>query len=328
MMVIWLIVGAAFLFWFLACWTILSIIKPAANKLDEQVKIYENAYKQVHGGADSEQETSILGGNPVLNQAVNLTSNLASKGGLIDSVQRRVEDSGLPLRASEFIFLHVMATIVIAAVSLILFANILLTILVTAIALVIPLPLLAYLKRRRDMRFHDQLPDTLGLIAGALKAGYSFMQAVDITAQETSPPISNEFKRVLAETRLGLPLEEALAHMAVRVHSTSFDWTVMAVNIQREVGGNLAEVLEILADTIRQRDAVLRQIKVLTSEGRLSAFIMIALPIVISGLLYIVNPNYILPLVQTTAGLALVAVAVVMLIIGALWLRKIVVIEV
>lgn len=321
------ILGLTFLFSLILAFAALSIFLPNQNVLKDQMSIYEGAYKAVHHIPEKEPN-GYLAEQPVISQAVNLTSSLAERGGFMQEIQLRVEQSGLPLRASEFIFLHICTVVLVGLVTFGIFENWLLRIIIVPIASATPLFFLQYLKKRREVLFHQQLPDTLDLIAGALKAGYSFLQAVDMTVQETSPPISGEFKRVLTEARLGLSLEQALDHMAERVQSTNFNWTVMAVKIQREVGGNLAEVLEILASTIRQRDRVYRQIKVLTAEGRLSAIILFLLPLVLGAVLFVVNPQYISTLFTTTAGLALVAAAMVLMIVGGAWLRKIVVIQV
>jgi tight adherence protein B len=321
------ILGLTFLFSLVLAFAALTILLPGQNVLKDQIKIYEGAHRAVHHIQEKEPN-GYLGDRPVISQAVNLASSFAEKGGFMQEIQLRVERSGLPLRASEFVFLHICAVVLVGLVSLVLFDSWLLRLALVPAASASPLFFLQYLKKRRETLFHQQLPDTLDLIAGALKAGYSFLQAVDMTVQETAPPISTEFKRVLAEARLGLSLEQALDHMAERVQSTNFYWTVMAVKIQREVGGNLAEVLEILAHTIRERDRVYRQIKVLTAEGRLSAVILFLLPIALGGVLFFVNPQYISALFTTSAGLALMGTAVVLMAVGGVWLRKIVVIEV
>lgn len=317
-----------FAVWFIVIAVFLSLFLAKRSVLKDQIKLYEKAYESSHDGTTESTPNGYLPDNPTVTRMINMTSRLAERGGVVKDIQHMIERAGLPIRASEFIFLHVVGVLATGLLGAFLFESWILKILVILVAAPLPLVLLAYLEHKRESRFHEQLPDTLTLIAGALKAGYSFLQAVDVTVQETTPPISDDFKRVLAETRLGLSVEEALEHMAKRVQSTSFDWTVMAVKIQREVGGNLAEVLETLADTIRQRDTVARQIKVLTAEGRLSAMILFLLPFAIGGLLYVLNPVYLSKLYTTSIGLTLIAVATMLMIVGAVWLKKIVTIEV
>ena len=146
------------------------------------------------------------------------------------------------------------------------------------------------------------LPDTLQLMAGSLSAGYSMPQAVDTVVREANPPISTEFNRALVETRLGVDLEDALDGIADRMESVDFAWVVMAIRIQREVGGNLAEVLTTVAATLRERERLRRQVQVLSAEGRLSAWILGGLPIVFALYLLLVRPDYLLPMVQNVLG--------------------------
>jgi tight adherence protein B len=264
----------------------------------------------------------------LLARAVELTRDAADRRGFVDALQAKIDQSGLTLRAGELIFFHVAAVIAIGLLASFATSNPVFVVLLVGLGAAAPLVGLELVRKRREARFHDQLPDTLVLIGGALKAGYSFLQAIDMVVQETLPPVSDEFKRVLAESQLGLPVEQALDHMAQRVNSTNFYWTVMAVKIQREVGGNLAEVLEILASTIRERDAVSRQIKTLTAEGRLSAIILYILPFVVAALLYVMNPGYLSVMFTTAPGIGMLVVAAIMLVVGGVWLKRVVTIEV
>src|SRR5207248_5003984 len=135
-----------------------------------------------------------------------------------------------------------------------------------------------------------------------LQAGYGFLQAIDTVAKEAQPPTSTEFARLHSEARLGMPIDEALNGMAERVGGQDFRWVVLAINIQRQVGGNLAALLSTVAGTLREREQVRRQIKVLSAEGRLSAIILVALPFLLAGYISIVNPGYLQQLTQVTVG--------------------------
>ncbi len=136
----------------------------------------------------------------------------------------------------------------------------------------------------RRSAFELQLPDVLNLIAGSLRAGWGLQQSVDLVVEQMAPPVSTEFSRAQTEIRLGRPVEEALGTVAERTQSEDFAWTVTAIGIQRDVGGNLAEVLDIVAATIRDRMSLKRQIAALTAEGRLSAWVLLILPFVMIGL--------------------------------------------
>jgi tight adherence protein B len=161
-----------------------------------------------------------------------------------------------------------------------------------------------------------------------LRAGHSFLQALDTVAREIAQPAATEFQRVVAEIRLGRSAEDALQALAERVGSADFKWAVLAVNIQREVGGNLAEILDNVSDTLRERAMMRRQVRVLTSEGRLSAWVLTLLPIGIALYLFAMSPEYIGLLFSTTIGYVMLGGAVILLVAGVLWMRKIVNIDV
>ena len=181
---------------------------------------------------------------------------------------------------------------------------------------------------REKHRFEDQLPDTLTLLSTSLRAGYSLLQAVEAVAAEAPQPTSREFGRSIAESRLGRPVVAALQGITERMQSEDFAWAVMAIEIQREVGGNLAEVLQTVADTMLQRNRLRREIKALTAEGRISAVVLGLLPFAMALFLVVSNPDYLEPLITTTGGIIAIVVGGLLMIAGGFWLRKIVNIEV
>ncbi len=191
-----------------------------------------------------------------------------------------------------------------------------------------PWAYLSYKAGQRRKAFMSALPDTLQLMAGSLSAGYSMPQAVDTVVREGRPPISTEFNRALVETRLGVELEDALDGIAERMGSVDFVWVVMAIRIQREVGGNLAEVLTTVAATLRERERLRRQVQVLSAEGRLSAWILGLLPVAFALYLVVVRPSYLEPLVGNVIGWIIIGTGVLLLLVGGLWLRKVVKVEV
>jgi tight adherence protein B len=182
--------------------------------------------------------------------------------------------------------------------------------------------------RRRAAKLHGQLPDVLTILASSLRAGHSFMQALDTVAKEIPEPGKTEFGRVVAEIRLGRSVDDALNGMAERVGSYDFKWAVLAVNIQREVGGNLAEILDTVADTVRERDQIRRQVDVLTTEGRLSMYILAALPICIGIYMVMVNPTYIKLLITTKIGIIMLVTGISLLTVGIVWMKRSVKIDV
>lgn len=196
------------------------------------------------------------------------------------------------------------------------------------VALVIAVPLggravLGYRTRKRRARFADQLDDTLQLISSGLRAGHSLARAIDAVSREAESPTAEEFARVINENRLGMDLGEAIMRAARRMKSDDLAWTSQAVDIHREVGGNLSEVLDHVSETIRERNQIRRQVATLSSEGRISANVLMALPIGIAIILSVVSPGYLTIFFTTTIGLVLIAVSIVLFIVGAVWMRSI-----
>lgn len=259
---------------------------------------------------------------------IDAVGQVAGRKGFTKALHLKLESAGLPLRAQEYIFSHIMAVIVAGLLAEAVFGQPLASALVVLAAALGPLALLEMAIARRRARFEAQLPDVLNLIAGSLRAGYGLMQAVGLVVSEAGEPAAAEFRRVQTEIRLGLPVKSALAKAAERVRSEDFSWTVTAIAVQREVGGNLAEVLDIVAETIRERDTLRRQVKALSAEGRLSAAILFVLPFVEVAVLLTVNPRYIGMMTSSGPGLVLVGIGVLLLLLGGVWLRSTVRIEV
>jgi tight adherence protein B len=175
---------------------------------------------------------------------------------------------------------------------------------------------------RRQAAFADQLDDSLQLMASSLRAGHSLLRAVDAVSQEAESPTSEEFARLVNETRVGRDLAEALDEVAERTKSEDFLWVAQAIAIHREVGGNLAEVLDAVGHTIRERNAIRRQVKALSAEGKLSAAVLMALPFGIVAFLWMSNPGYLAGFTESVVGYVMIAVAAVMMTVGGLWLRS------
>ncbi|WP_052685148.1 VWA domain-containing protein [Lentzea aerocolonigenes] len=188
-----------------------------------------------------------------------------------------------------------------------------------------------YMRMRTSKRraaFADQLPDVLQLVASSLRSGFSLAQSVDAVVRDDTQPTAGEFSRALAATRIGAELEDALERVAFRMRSADLAWVVMAVRIQRQVGGNLAEVLMNTVGTMRDRAQTRRHVRALSAEGRLSAYILVGLPVFLAGFLFWFRPEYMRPLYTTLVGLVMLAVGFVLLVLGSLWMRKLVRVEV
>ncbi len=176
--------------------------------------------------------------------------------------------------------------------------------------------------------FNGQLPDTISLIASSLRAGSSFLQSGELVSRESQPPIATEFGRVVREVNLGLTMEEALANMVRRIRSDDLDLMVTAINIQQQSGGNLAEILDTIAFTIRERVKIKGDIQTLTAQGRYSGYLVAFLPVAIVIFLNMVNPAFMAPLFEETIGRILLGVGATMMIIGFFMIRKMTNIEV
>ena len=270
-----------------------------------------------------------LGQSQVARSAVELAGRVVQNRDLDTGLGARLEAAGLPLKSPEWMIIHLGIAIVAGLVMALLTGfSILPTVLGLVLGLILPFLYLSVKESKRKGAFAAALPETLQLLSGSLAAGYSLPQAVDTVVRESSGPMAVELNKAIVEARLGVPIEDALDTVARRMDSVDFEWVVMAIRIQREVGGNLAEVLNNVAATMRERERLRRQVDVLSAEGRLSAVILGALPLLFVVYLILVRPEYIGVLVTNPLGIVLIVVGVILLIAGAFWLRKVVTVEV
>jgi tight adherence protein B len=232
------------------------------------------------------------------------------------------------LLAGEFVALTALSALGGAVVAALLIQNIVFVILIAAAGGMVPFFWLVWSRNKRQNLLVDQLADTLSILASSLRAGYSFLQALDTVSKEIGEPSASEFQRVVAEIRLGRPIDDALTAMAERVGSPDLKWAVIAVNVQREVGGNLAEVLDIVASTVRERAYIRRQVRVLSAEGRISVAILAALPFAIMLYLAIIRPEYLGLLFTTTIGVVMLVIGGVLMSAGIYIMTRIVKIDV
>jgi tight adherence protein B len=241
----------------------------------------------------------------------------------------RLELAAIARKPAEWVLLGGCAAVVIATGVSVLTGNVIIGALAGALIGWLSMRmLLSHLIRRRRGAFAEQLPDLLQLIASSLQSGFSLPQALDAVVRETAQPAAGEFARAMAESRLGGDLEDCLETIADRMGSDDLRWTVMAIRIQRGIGGNLAEVLTTTVNTIRERGYLRRQVHALSTEGRLSAYILIALPVVIGVFLFITRPTYMRPLYTTHVGEFMLAGAIVLLVLGALLMRQMIKLEI
>lgn len=245
-----------------------------------------------------------------------------------------IDRADLSFRAGEWLLIRITAALVAASLMMLLAggAQFLVFVALCAAAAVVgflfPQLVLRFLAAHRAKKFERVLPDVLTLVATSLRSGFGLPQALDAVARDAAEPAAKEFSRALAETRIGTDVPDALDHMADRMDSTSLRWAVMAIRIQREVGGNLADTLRTTAATLREREMLHRMVKALSAEGRLSAYILIALPVGIFLYLFASNREYVAVLWTDPLGMVMLAFGVVLLVVGVFWMRKVVRIEV
>ncbi|GAA2018667.1 hypothetical protein GCM10009740_03230 [Terrabacter terrae] len=241
-----------------------------------------------------------------------------------------IERADLPFRAGEWLVLRIVAVVVCAAVGMVYAAEAkFVGLLIGGLLGLLIMPVgLKFAASRRARKFEAQLPQILLLISTSLRSGFGLPQSLDAVARDAAEPAGKEFSRALAETRIGTDISDALERVAIRMESKSMHWTVMAIRIQREVGGNLADTLRTTAGTLRERESLQRQVATLSAEGRLSAYILIALPIFIFFYMMKANYGYVSLLWTTMPGLFMSGFGVVSLGAGIVWMRQVVKIEV
>jgi len=248
----------------------------------------------------------------------------AFRGGRAVFSEADLELAGVRMQTSTFLLLTFAASVLFALIGAALGAgtlwSVVLAVVFAGLGPIGAKLLLRLLTDRRRTRFGDQLDDSLQLLAGNLRAGYGLLQALDGLARDAEEPTASEFARVVNETRIGRDLGEALNGTAERMRSDDFMWATQAINVNRETGGNLAEVLQHVAGTIRERNQIRRQVKALSAEGRLSAIVLICLPIVVFALVMVLQPGYLATFFQSVIGIAALVVAVVLLVVGSLWM--------
>jgi len=285
------------------------------------------ALSQFSGEHVASEDSGGMIQSQLVKRAVDATGRLANDRGLLEVVESKLEQADLALRPAEAIFVYLIGAVLLTAAALFV-GGPLLALIALILLIITPPAVLNFMAARRLRKFTSQLPDTLQLLASSLRAGFSFLQGVEAVAEEVDDPMGSELRRVIVEARLGRPVDEALDECAGRMKSEDFDWAVMAVKIQREVGGNLADLLQTVSITMIERERLRRDVKSLTAEGRMSGMVLGFLPPGLGVVFYVTNPKYIGVLFHNVGGEIALGVAVVAMLIGFFWMKKIVDIKV
>lgn len=299
------------------------------GKPKESIESHIEAYTQ-RGRSKRTKVAQVPDNQGVAAQAVGIaTKALGSNKNFEAKLGQRLEGADISLKPAEWLLVHAGFAMGLAAV---VFAvtggNLFFGFLALIGGAVIPWAWLGMKRSRRLKSFNSQLAGCLQLMAGSMQAGLSLAQALDTVVREGQEPLAGEFRRALVETRLGVPIENALESIGERMESADFTWTVMAIRIQREVGGNLAELLLNVAATLREREYLRRQVKALSAEGRFSAYILLGLPPAIMMYMSVTNPNYLHPLLHTTIGYVMLGIMVMLMVLGFFTMKKMIKVEV
>jgi len=248
--------------------------------------------------------------------------------GFAENLRAQIARANLKLTAGEFLSATVIAVILFGAVAHLLRRNPIVTLVAALFGFFAPRWYLSYLQKKRLRDFNDQLGDTISLLVNSIRSGYSILQAMEAVAHEMGPPISEEFDRVVREVQLGISMEQALDNMLRRISSDDLDLLITAINVQREVGGNLAEVLDSINFTIRERVRIMGEIRALTAQARGSGLIISLMPIALTFFIYIFNQAFIMTLVEDPCGWIMIGVGVTGIVLGFIIIQKIVKIQV
>ncbi len=246
----------------------------------------------------------------------------------IERTRQKLLYARLEITAEEFAGISLLSAAAALLLVYLLFGSIPVAVLAVLPGFKLPALVVEAKRRRRLEALNRQLPEALSIISNGMRAGFSFIQAISVVSREMEPPIADEFSRVIRENRLGKPLPEALQDLTGRTESDDLELMVTALLIQRQVGGNLAEILDNISGTIRERIRIKGEIRTLTAQGRISAVIVSIIPLVVACAVLLINPEYILILFREPLGLFLVGTAILMQIAGILLIRKIVNIDV
>jgi tight adherence protein B len=267
------------------------------------------------------------GYSPLVEGTIELAGRVVDQFDTKGSLTASLERARLPLRPGEFAVVTLAAGVVAGALLMALTSSWVFGVLALCLS---PLGAAVFVRRRAAKRkeaIEEALPDALSLIASSLSAGHTFLRSIQMMCEEAPPVLAEEFGRVVAETRLGDPVTDALARMAQRLQIRDLDWVVQAIRIQQTVGGRLSELLHTLSEFIRAREEVRREVAVLTAEGRISAWVLSALAPLMLVVIQFISPSYMAPMLRGW-GLAVLALTGAMVVAGSFIIFRMTKIEV
>lgn len=316
---------AAVIISFLLVWALASALLLGIFNRDkpiDKLKYFDEDYA-LKEKFESKQRNKIS----VLKLLSNLVPNLRLYKNKGKKLEIELMKADMPITVEELLVVKILSSSAFAFLAFAIFKDYFITLLVFVVVWNIPRFIIGKRKKERLKIFDSQLNEGITIISNSLKAGYSFLQAVAVVTEETKDPFSKEFKKLLKELSLGIPEEEAMRSLLSRVESEDLRLIINAILIQKDIGGNLSEILDNISETIRERQKIKNELKTLTAQGKLSGFVVMLLPILLGVVIYMFNREYIMLLFTTTIGLSMIGGAVVSEILGFLLIRKIVDIE-
>lgn len=320
-----LVVGGGLGFLLLVAGVILSLVG-SRSVVEERLGRYAESAAGL--GADSSEGVVRRRPTELVADALN---RLGEGTDFFESISRMLARADIKLRPAEYLVMIVASVLLVGILGWVLGGSILTGLAAGALGAFLP-PM--YVKRAQAARlrqFDGQLGDMLNLVVNGLRAGFSTLQALEAVGRELPSPIADEFRRVVQEMQLGIPMEEALDHLLRRISSEDLDLVITAVNVQREVGGNLAEILDVISFTIRERVRIKGEISALTAQGRATAWVIAMMPLALVAMLFLFNRDYIMQFFNPetrTCGLPMIIVAALMVISGFYATQKIVQIDI
>jgi tight adherence protein B len=296
--------------------TVVALSRPRAAWLRSRIGAYD-------GG---EQTAGFEPGRmrPRVDDLLQATERRLDGSSLSRRLERLLQRAAVEARASEVLYLSLGFGVAACALAHVLVSSVIASLAFGLLAFCAPVAVLHLKGRRRLRRFDDQLPDVLMTMSSSLAVGHSFNQAVQAIVAEGQSPACDEFGRLLGESKLGRPMDEALAAMSERVGSKELAFVLMSVRIQRQIGGSLAGLFATVSQTVRERQQFQRKVRALTAMGRASATVLVALPFCAGGLIAVLNPSYLAPLFTESTGRIMVASGLVMMVLGGFILKRIV----
>ncbi len=308
---------------FLLAWALISSVLTILFNKDKPIdKLkYFDEDSPVKGNDNKKNKVSILKAISTLVPKSKWNQNRNKK------LELELVRADIPITVEELLVIKILFSSALAFLAFAVFKGFFITILVFIVIWNLPRFIIEKKKKDRIKLFDSQLDEGITVVSNSLKAGYSFLQAIAVVSEQTRDPFSKEFKKLLKEMSLGISEEDALRSLVSRVESEDFMLIMNAILIQKDIGGNLSEILDNISETIRERQKIKNELKTLIAQGKLSGVILSLMPVFLGMAIYLFNKEYMMVLFTTTIGLAMVAAAVVSELFGLLMIRKIINIE-